>query len=85
MSVADARNRKCCDLLSDEDDCKIMLISVLQLCHVRPYQQAFAAINNHRQSRSLDLENCVLSSVLCKCVDLLQLQCLASASHLYGR
>ena len=38
---------------------------------MRPYQQAFAAIDNHRQSRSLDLENCVLSSVLCKCVDLL--------------
>ena len=26
MSVADVRNRKCCDLLSDENDCKIMLI-----------------------------------------------------------
>ena len=63
---------------------KLCWFSVLQHCHVRPYQQAFAAINNHRQSRSLDLENCVLSSVLCKCVDLLQLQRLASASHLLG-
>ena len=53
---------------------KLCRFSVLQHCHVRPYQQAFVAISNHRQSRSLDLENCVLGSVLCKCVDLLHLE-----------